>query len=329
MTAATHPDPAAAVLAAVPADVTVALHDGLSEAIDAVAAAGPESHRFLRRQCMPPRSRPGTAARRGPCWRASRECRHWHCRWSRSGRARSASRACRDAIGPSAAWQAYPPPLLLADLLAAALALLASAVRGVRIGPYDGDPGVEALVEADAVAAGHRLAPRRDELPARHGGVAGGGAMAARVDPAQEPLPREAPRRPRRARLALRGKGRLARRVRHDGRRRAEELARRAHRWTRCQVHAMGPWRVLPAPPRTPAIAAMFHAALLTVEGRPAAFSFDIDAGALKYAVANSYVIASRSTRRQAALLPQPGRGTRSRHRGGRLGARGTAATRA
>lgn len=38
-----------------------------------------------------------------------------------------------------------------------------------------------------------------------------------------------------------------------------------------------------------PVLADMFRAALLRVDGAPAAFSFDIDAGDLKYAIANSY----------------------------------------
>ena len=38
-----------------------------------------------------------------------------------------------------------------------------------------------------------------------------------------------------------------------------------------------------------PVLASMLHAALLTIDGVPAAFSFDINAGDLKYAVANSY----------------------------------------
>ena len=38
-----------------------------------------------------------------------------------------------------------------------------------------------------------------------------------------------------------------------------------------------------------PVLAAMFRAALLTVDGVPAAFSFDIDTGDLLYAIANSY----------------------------------------
>lgn len=38
-----------------------------------------------------------------------------------------------------------------------------------------------------------------------------------------------------------------------------------------------------------PVLSGMLHAALLLVDGAPAAFSFDINAGALKYAIANSY----------------------------------------
>lgn len=45
-------------------------------------------------------------------------------------------------------------------------------------------------------------------------------------------------------------------------------------------------WRAAAA---DPAIAAMMWAAVLRIDGEPAAFSFDINAGTLKYAVANSY----------------------------------------
>ena len=38
-----------------------------------------------------------------------------------------------------------------------------------------------------------------------------------------------------------------------------------------------------------PVLADMMRAALLTIDGRPAAFSFDLDVGELKYAIANSY----------------------------------------
>ncbi|MBO9621217.1 MAG: GNAT family N-acetyltransferase [Sphingomonas sp.] len=45
-------------------------------------------------------------------------------------------------------------------------------------------------------------------------------------------------------------------------------------------------WRAAAA---DPAIADMMWAAVLRIEGSPAAFSFDLNAGALKYAIANSY----------------------------------------
>lgn len=45
-------------------------------------------------------------------------------------------------------------------------------------------------------------------------------------------------------------------------------------------------WRGVAA---DPVIAGMLRAALLTIDGKPAAFSFDLDAGDLKYAIANSY----------------------------------------
>lgn len=40
---------------------------------------------------------------------------------------------------------------------------------------------------------------------------------------------------------------------------------------------------------RDPVLAKMLSAAVLTVEGQPAAFSFDLDCGTTKYAIANSY----------------------------------------
>lgn len=45
-------------------------------------------------------------------------------------------------------------------------------------------------------------------------------------------------------------------------------------------------WRAAAADPR---LAEMMWAAMLRVDGAPAAFSFDVNAGALKYAIANSY----------------------------------------
>lgn len=45
-------------------------------------------------------------------------------------------------------------------------------------------------------------------------------------------------------------------------------------------------WRAAAA---DPAIAAMMNAALLSIDGKPVAFSFDLDCGGLRYAIANSY----------------------------------------
>ena len=45
-------------------------------------------------------------------------------------------------------------------------------------------------------------------------------------------------------------------------------------------------WR---AAAQDPVLAQRMRAALLTIDGTPAAFSFDLDAGALTYAIANSY----------------------------------------
>jgi CelD/BcsL family acetyltransferase involved in cellulose biosynthesis len=59
---------------------------------------------------------------------------------------------------------------------------------------------------------------------------------------------------------------------------------------------------------KDPAIAAMLHAAILTIGGEPVAFAFDLDAGTLKYAIANSYdeAFAKRSPGRVLAYRSLP-----------------------
>ncbi|HEY9552325.1 GNAT family N-acetyltransferase [Allosphingosinicella sp.] len=47
--------------------------------------------------------------------------------------------------------------------------------------------------------------------------------------------------------------------------------------------------RIWEAVARDPVLTSMLHAAILTIGGSPAAFAFDLDVGALKYAIANSY----------------------------------------
>jgi CelD/BcsL family acetyltransferase involved in cellulose biosynthesis len=78
--------------------------------------------------------------------------------------------------------------------------------------------------------------------------------------------------------------------LRRAGRGRDEELDRRADRRFGRQVHYAeghgGFWRAASA---DPVVAEMMWAAVLRIDGAPAAFSFDLNAGALKYAIANSY----------------------------------------
>lgn len=173
----------------------------------------------------------------------------------------------------------------------AALALLARHVRALRIGPvYDGDPAVAALL-ARAQAngwgvAGRRLAtsfllnmaaaqgegawPRASTLKknrfhekhlANHGTLEWSFLSGADWPAGFEAL------------AAVEKKSWLADRT--DGR------DTKFTRWGHGQFFRDAA--------RDPVIAAMFHAALLRVDGVPAAFSFDLDVGTLKYAIANSY----------------------------------------
>ncbi|WP_267379029.1 GNAT family N-acetyltransferase [Sphingomonas sp. GC_Shp_6] len=168
----------------------------------------------------------------------------------------------------------------------AALAVLARAVNGLRIGPvYDGDPAADGLIAAarargwvalDRFVAESWLLEMGEDFPrgstlrknrfhekhlAAHGALdwrflAGADWPAAFADLASIE---------RRSWIAARTDGRDAK-FTDDG---------HGAFWA--------------AAAGDPVLAAMFRAALLTVDGAPAAFSFDLDAGALRYAIANSY----------------------------------------
>ena len=274
-------------IAARPAPATATLHDGLPDAIDTVATAAAESHRFLRRQ-----------------WYAAALDAY-------GGQARTIVAAVDGApalalpmtpLGPRAAGLASVPgcywpfrslpttPLLSAAALDATLDLLARTVRGLRIGPvYDGDPGVAALAAA-ARARGWGIVSRR---------VATSYLLDMAVLRREGQWPRGSTLRKNRfheKHLAAHGTldwrfvdadwdaafdmmGEVERRSwlaeRTDG------SDAKFTRW--------GPGAFFRAAAKDPVIAGMFHAALLTVDGAPAAFSFDMDAGELKYAIANSY----------------------------------------
>ena len=271
-----------------PAALRAHLIDGLPDLIDAAADAAPVSYRFLRRQWfaaavqayggtprtvvatiggMPVAAVPFVTA--GPRW---------------SGL----------AAVPGCYWPFRSVPVAaMADDAAidAVLATLSGAVRGLRIGPvYDGDQGAGRLIER-ARANGWGVIPRRiatsfllDMAAARAEGtwprnstlkknrfhekhLAAHGALdwsfvSARGWPAAFD-----------AMAAVEKRSWLADRT--DG------SDTKFTRW--------GHGAFFRAAAEDPVIAGMFHAALLRIDGEPAAFSFDLDAGDLKYAIANSY----------------------------------------
>jgi CelD/BcsL family acetyltransferase involved in cellulose biosynthesis len=269
-----------------PRKVRAQMIDGLSTAIDRVAESGPTTHAFLRHG-----------------WYAAALTAY-------GGTARTLVVTAEDtpvltlpliALGPLALGLASVPGCYwpfrgfgLAldagdETLDVALDALASQVRAVRIGPvYDGDPSVEALIAAarakgwtviDRFVAGRFVLdmagqdgtwPRGSTLRknrfhekhlAAHGVLdwqfVGGADWPGAFD----------------ALAAVERVSWIADRT--DG---------SDAKFTDTGHGAF--WRGAAA---DPVLAGMMRAALLTVDGKPAAFSFDLDAGTLKYAIANSY----------------------------------------
>ncbi|MBM6576486.1 GNAT family N-acetyltransferase [Microvirga sp. SRT01] len=253
-------------------------HDGLPEAIDAVAEHAPASHRFLRRA--------------------------WYAAAAR-GRARTlvvdgglalpvvprGARVFGLVEVPGCYWPLRSFPLVDAGAIRVALPMLAQGARAIRIGPVpDGDPAVAPLVAA-ARAAGWAVLDRfvahswvldiaafrtaggwprtstlkKNRFHEKH--LAEHGALEWRflgTDdwPAAFDMLGEIERK---SWIAARTDGRDAK-FTHDGH--------------------LALWR---GAARDPVLAAMMRAALLTVDGRAAAFSFDMEVGATCYAIANSY----------------------------------------
>lgn len=286
MTVAIRLDPLAA---AGDAAAAATLRPGLPVEIDAIADAAPATHRFLRRQ-----------------WYAGAVEAY-----GGSPRTIVVTLAGVPAlalpligVGPRGAGMAAVPGCywpfrgipaaegLLADpILDAALAALSQTARVVRIGPvYDGDAVMAPLIAAarrrgwgvaSRPVAGSFLLDmaalrqegqwprgstlRKNRFHEKH--LAAHGTLDwSFVDPAAWPAAFDAMAEvERRSWLAKRTDGRDT----------------KFTRW--------GHGAFFRAAARDPAIAAMFSAALLRVDGMPAAFSFDLDAGNLKYAIANSY----------------------------------------
>ena len=272
-----------AVFSRLPPVFRTEMVDGLAAGIDAVAEAAPPTHRFLRYQWFagavaaygghprtlsvledgaPVLAMPLIDMGPGPLRLAAVPGSYWPFR----------SFPVADGAG--------------APVFDAALSLLATRANGLRIGPvYDDDPAATALIAAarragwaaiDRFVADSWLLTMGEDFPrgstlrknrfhekhlAAHGALDWRFLSGADWPDAFAALGAVE----RKSWIAARTDGRDAKFT--DG----------GH---------LAFWR---AAASDPVLAAMFRAALLTVDGAPAAFSFDIDAGALRYAVANSY----------------------------------------
>lgn len=261
---------------------------GLPDTIDAIAATAPDTHRFLRRQWFAAAvdtyggpARTIVAAQDGVVMMAIPIVAagpHW---------------AGIGAV-PGCYWPFRSVPVAAAasvEAADAALVVLARAVRALRIGPvYDDDPAL-ALLLARARAAGWGVVARPvadsyllDMVAARAGGQGPRGSTLRK-------------NRFHEKHLAEHGAldWRFARKddwpAVFDAMASVEERSWIADRTDGrdAKFTGAGHGAFFRAAARDPVIAGMFHAALLYIDDVPAAFSFDLDAGATKYAIANSY----------------------------------------
>ena len=259
--------------------------EGLSTAIDAVAERGAPSHRFLRHG-----------------WYAAAVAAY-------GGRPRTLLVHEGDlpvlalpvvAAGPRALALAAVPgcywPLrsfvvdegAMPGAVEAALTLLARMWRGLRVGPVpDGDPAVAPLIAA-ARARGWTVLDRF---------VADGWVLDIDAAGAEGAWPRGSTLRKNRfheKHLATHGALDWRFLTAGDWPDAFADLGTvEARSWVAAKDDAkfttgshLAFWRAAAA---DPVLARMFRAALLRVAGEPAAFSFDIDTGCLRYAIANSY----------------------------------------
>jgi CelD/BcsL family acetyltransferase involved in cellulose biosynthesis len=262
---------------------------GLPDAIDAAAAAAVPSRRFLRRQ-----------------WYAAALAAY-------GGIARTVVVTQGDApvaalplvaLGPGALGLAQVPgsywpfrgvPVAAgatAEVFAALLAGAGSSARGIRLGPiYDDDPALAGLLAA-AKAGGWRALPRF---------VADSFLLDIAALRAEGTWPRNSTLRKNRFQekhLTAQGQpdwsfvsGRDWTPAAFDALASIEEKSWIAARTdgSDAKFTQRGHGAFWRAAASDPVIADMLWAAVLRVDGEPAAFSFDINAGPMKYAIANSY----------------------------------------
>lgn len=271
-----------------PCAVRIERTTGLPDALNAAAAAAAPMHRFLRRQWYAA----ALAAYGGRAWTLVA----WH------GDAVAAAlplvplrRGTGIATVPGCYWpfRSFPvaegaPPAALDALVAT----LARRVRALRIGPvYDGDPAVDALV-ARARAAGWKAISRR---------IATSFLLDMAAARAEGQWPRASTLKKNRFHEKhLADHGSLEWRFVTDtgwpeafdmmaAVEKRSWLAERTDGSGDAKFTRWGHGEFFRTAALDPVIAGMFHAAILTIDGRASAFSFDLDTGALKYAIANSY----------------------------------------
>jgi len=263
--------------------------DGLAAGIDAVAARARPTHRFLRYgwyaaalQAYGGAARTFTVAREGQMVAALPVV--------------AAGPAALGLISvPGCYWPFRSFPVSEdagVEVAEALLARLARSARALRVGPvYDGDPGLE-LLKAAAEARGWAVLDRF---------VAHSWLLDIAAKRAEGPWPRNSTLRKNRfheKHLGSHGAldwGFVSGAEWHDAA--FDSLAQIEEKsWIAARTDGSdakftaaghgGFWR---AAATDPVLAQMLWAAVLRIDGVPAAFSFDLNAGGLKYAVANSY----------------------------------------
>ncbi|HEU4959454.1 MAG TPA: GNAT family N-acetyltransferase [Sphingomonas sp.] len=272
-----------------PAAARAVALDGLSGLIDAVAEGAPESHRFLRYQWYA-----AALAAYGGAARTIVVESEGEAVIALPIVAFGPARA-RLAAVPGCYWpfRSFPARIEADDAAFDALLMaLGREVNVLRIGPvYDDDPGLARLADAAAARGWARL----DRFVADSWLLDMAGLRAEATWPRNSTL-----RKNRFHEKHLAEHGTLEWRfvtgadwtpAQFDGLAAVERQSWIAARtdggdakFTRTGHGAF--WRAAAADPE---IAGMLWAAVLNVDGAPAAFSFDINAGAFKYAIANSY----------------------------------------